>query len=73
MTLSGGEVLMAGTLCDAAACRLRRYGIHTAIETAGDAPLSRCCRWHASVMKYCLTWKIMDPEQARSGDGSKSS
>jgi pyruvate formate lyase activating enzyme len=53
VTLSGGEVLMQApfaTHFTAAAS----FGVHTAIETAGDAPLSDYCRWLASVMKCCL-------------------
>lgn len=41
VTLSGGEVLLHAPFATKFLQGLRRFGVHTAIETAGDAPLSR--------------------------------
>ena len=46
--------------------RLRRYGVHTAIETAGDAPLSRLLPLAHQCDEVLFDLKIMDTEQARS-------
>ena len=66
MTLSGGEVLMQAPFATQLLKRLRRYGIHTAIETAGDAPLSRLLPLARQCDEVLFDLKIMDPEQARS-------
>ena len=71
MTLSG-EVLMQAPFATQLLKRLRRYGIHTAIETAGDAPLSRLLPLARQCDEVLFDLKIMDPEHAF-GDGSKSS
>jgi len=46
--------------------RLRRYGVHTAIETAGDAPLSRLMPLARQCDEVLFDLKIMDAEQAHS-------
>ena len=66
MTLSGGEVLMQAPFATQLLKRLRRYGIHTAIETAGDAPLSRLLPLARQCDEVLFDLKIMDPEHARS-------
>ncbi|EMC9754242.1 [formate-C-acetyltransferase]-activating enzyme [Enterobacter cloacae] len=66
VTLSGGEVLMQAPFATQLLKRLRRYGIHTAIETAGDAPLSRLLPLARQCDEVLFDLKIMDPEQARS-------
>lgn len=66
VTLSGGEVLMQATFATQLLARLRRYGIRTAIETAGDAPLSRLLPLARQCDEVLFDLKIMDPEQARS-------
>lgn len=64
VTLSGGEVLMQAPFATQLLKRLRRYGIHTAIETAGDAPLSRLLPLARQCDEVLFDLKIMDPEQA---------
>ncbi|ENG2948962.1 [formate-C-acetyltransferase]-activating enzyme [Enterobacter cloacae] len=66
VTLSGGEVLMQAPFATQLLKRLRRYGIHTAIETAGDAPLSRLLPLARQCDEVLFDLKMMDPEQARS-------
>ncbi|HDT6029461.1 TPA: [formate-C-acetyltransferase]-activating enzyme [Enterobacter cloacae subsp. cloacae] len=66
VTLSGGEVLMQAPFATQLLKRLRCYGIHTAIETAGDAPLSRLLPLARQCDEVLFDLKIMDPEQARS-------
>ena len=66
VTLSGGEVLMQAPFATQLLKRLRRYGIHTAIETAGDAPLSRLLPLARQCDEVLFDLKIMDPEHARS-------
>lgn len=65
VTLSGGEVLMQAPFAARLLCRLQALGIHTAIETAGDAPPSRVL----SLAGYCdqvlFDLKIMDGAVAR--------
>ncbi|MFO3906869.1 [formate-C-acetyltransferase]-activating enzyme [Enterobacter hormaechei] len=65
VTLSGGEVLMQAPFATRLLQRLRRYGVHTAIETAGDAPLSRLLPLAQQCDEVLFDLKIMDPEQAR--------
>ncbi|WP_370967378.1 [formate-C-acetyltransferase]-activating enzyme [Enterobacter wuhouensis] len=64
-TLSGGEVLMQAPFATQFLKRLRRYGVHTAIETAGDAPLSRLLPLARQCDEVLFDLKIMDPEKAR--------
>ncbi|QBC00691.1 [formate-C-acetyltransferase]-activating enzyme [Enterobacter cloacae] len=66
VTLSGGEVLMQAPFATLLLQRLRRYGMHTAIETAGDAPLSRLLPLARQCDEVLFDLKIMDTEQARS-------
>lgn len=66
VTLSGGEVLMQAPFATQLLKRLRCYGIHTAIETAGDSPLSRLLPLARQCDEVLFDLKIMDPEQARS-------
>ena len=66
VTLSGGEVLMQAPFATLLLQRLRRYGVHTAIETAGDAPLSRLLPLAHQRDEVLFDLKIMDTEQARS-------
>ena len=66
VTLSGGEVLMQAPFATQLLKCLRRYGIHTAIETAGDAPLSRLLPLARQCDEVLFDLKIMDPEHARS-------
>ena len=66
VTLSGGEVLMQAPFATQLLKRLRRYCIPTAIETAGDAPLSRLLPLARQCDEVLFDLKIMDPEQARS-------
>ena len=65
VTLSGGEVLMQAEFATRLLQRLQRWGIRTAIETAGDTsprrllPLARACD------EVLFDLKIMNAEQAR--------
>lgn len=65
VTLSGGEVLMQASFATQLLQRLRRWGIHTAIETAGDAPLSRLLPLAKQCDEVLFDLKIMDAEQAK--------
>ncbi|HDR2892987.1 TPA: [formate-C-acetyltransferase]-activating enzyme [Enterobacter asburiae] len=65
VTLSGGEVLMQASFATHFLLRLRRYGVHTAIETAGDAPLSRLLPLARQCDEVLFDLKMMDPDQAR--------
>lgn len=65
VTLSGGEVLMQAPFATQLLQRLRRWGIHTAIETAGDAPLSRLLPLAKQCDEVLFDLKIMDAEQAK--------
>lgn len=65
VTLSGGEVLMQASFATALLQRLRRWGIHTAIETAGDAPLSRLLPLAKQCDEVLFDLKTMDAEQAK--------
>ncbi|CAM7023757.1 MULTISPECIES: [formate-C-acetyltransferase]-activating enzyme [Enterobacter] len=64
VTLSGGEVLMQAPFATRFLQRLRRFGVHTAIETAGDAPLSRLMPLARQCDEVLFDLKIMDSEQA---------
>lgn len=64
VTLSGGEVLMQAPFATRFLERLRRFGVHTAIETAGDAPLSRLMPMARQCDEVLFDLKIMDAEQA---------
>ncbi|MBM3071647.1 [formate-C-acetyltransferase]-activating enzyme [Enterobacter sp. RHBSTW-00994] len=66
VTLSGGEVLMQAPFATRLLQRLRRYGLHTAIETAGDAPLSRLLPLARQCDEVLFDLKMMDPDQANS-------
>jgi len=66
VTLSGGEVLMQAPFATQLLRKLRRYGVHTAIETAGDSPLSRLLPLARQCDEVLFDVKIMDAEQARS-------
>ncbi|MEZ6876269.1 [formate-C-acetyltransferase]-activating enzyme [Enterobacter sp. KBR-315C3_2022] len=66
VTLSGGEVLMQAPFATQFLQRLRRYGVNTAIETAGDASLSRLLPLAHQCDEVLFDLKIMDAERARS-------
>ncbi|UNC52245.1 [formate-C-acetyltransferase]-activating enzyme [Enterobacter huaxiensis] len=66
VTLSGGEVLMQAPFATQLLRKLRHYGVHTAIETAGDAPLSRLLPLARQCDEVLFDVKIIDEEQARS-------
>ncbi len=65
VTLSGGEVLMQAEFATRFLVRLRRLGVHTAIETAGDAPAQRLLRLAQQCDEVLFDLKIMDAERAR--------
>ncbi|WP_318385488.1 [formate-C-acetyltransferase]-activating enzyme [Enterobacter sp.] len=65
VTLSGGEVLMQAEFATRFLARLRQLGVHTAIETAGDAPAQRLLRLAQQCDEVLFDLKIMDAEQAR--------
>ncbi|MBF7821301.1 [formate-C-acetyltransferase]-activating enzyme [Klebsiella quasivariicola] len=66
VTLSGGEVLMQAEFAARFLRRLRQWGIHTAIETAGDSAFSRFLPLAEACNEVLFDLKIMDPERARS-------
>lgn len=66
VTLSGGEVLMQHAFAGELLKALRASGISTAIETAGDAPLSHLLALTENCDQVLYDFKIMDPQQARS-------
>lgn len=65
ITLSGGEVLMQAPFATRFLQRVRRYGLHTAIETAGDAPFSRLLPLAQQCDEVLFDLKIMASKQAR--------
>ncbi|MEO3990698.1 [formate-C-acetyltransferase]-activating enzyme [Pseudocitrobacter cyperus] len=65
VTLSGGEVLMQAEFATQFLRRLRQLGIRTAIETAGDAPLSRFLPLASVCDEVLFDLKIMDTQRAR--------
>ncbi|WP_318390879.1 [formate-C-acetyltransferase]-activating enzyme [Enterobacter sp.] len=65
VTLSGGEVLMQAEFATHFLVRLRRLGVHTAIETAGDVPAQRLLRLAQQCDEVLFDLKIMDAERAR--------
>ncbi|EPS2706929.1 [formate-C-acetyltransferase]-activating enzyme [Cronobacter turicensis] len=69
VTLSGGEVLLQAKFATRLLQRLRQYGIHTAIETAGDGPLSRLLPLARQCDEVLFDLKIMDVEQAKTAIG----
>ncbi|WP_159515131.1 MULTISPECIES: [formate-C-acetyltransferase]-activating enzyme [Enterobacter] len=66
VTLSGGEVLLQAPFATRLLQRLRRFGVHTAIETAGDAPLSRLMPLARQCDEVLFDLKIMDTALAQS-------
>lgn len=66
VTLSGGEVLMQHAFASKLLQALQALGIHTAIETAGDAPLPRLISLTDHCDQVLFDFKIMDPSVARS-------
>ncbi|WP_336221210.1 [formate-C-acetyltransferase]-activating enzyme [Citrobacter amalonaticus] len=64
VTLSGGEVLMQAPFATRFLQRIRRWGVHCAIETAGDAPASRLLPLAKMCDEVLFDLKIMDAEQA---------
>ena len=65
VTLSGGEVLMQAPFATRFLQRLRRLGLQCAIETAGDAPISRLLPLARMCDEVLFDLKIMDEGQAR--------
>ena len=66
VTLSGGEVLLHAPFATKFLQGLRRFGVHTAIETAGDAPLSRLMPLARQCDEVLFDLKIMDADLAQS-------
>jgi len=66
VTLSGGEVLMQHAFAGELLTALQNLGIHTAIETAGDAPQNHLLSLTDHCDQVLYDFKIMDPAQARS-------
>lgn len=65
VTLSGGEVLMQAPFATRFLQRLRRNGVHCAIETAGDAPASRLLPLAKMCDEVLFDLKVMDERLAR--------
>jgi len=66
VTLSGGEVLMQANFAPRLLTTLRQSGIHTAIETAGDAPLRRFLPLARQCDEVLFDLKLMDTARAKS-------
>lgn len=66
VTLSGGEILLQASFATRLLQRLRRFGVHTAIETAGDTPLSRLMPLARQCDEVLFDLKIMDADLAQS-------
>lgn len=65
VTLSGGEVLMQAEFAGQLLQRLQALGIHTAIETAGDAPFHKLLLVAGHCDQVLFDLKIMDADLAR--------
>lgn len=65
VTLSGGEVLMQAAFATRFLKRLRALGIHTAIETAGDAAPEKVLALAQQCNEVLFDVKIMDAEIAK--------
>ncbi|WP_370549923.1 [formate-C-acetyltransferase]-activating enzyme [Edwardsiella tarda] len=65
VTLSGGEVLMQAAFAGQFLRRLQRLGIHCAVETAGDATISRLLPLAQACDEVLFDLKIMNATQAR--------
>lgn len=65
VTLSGGEVLMQAEFATRFLQRLRLWGVESAIETAGDAPISRLLPLAKECSEVLFDLKIMDEKKAR--------
>lgn len=66
VTLSGGEVLMQHAFASQLLLALQALGIHTAVETAGDAPLDHLLSLTDHCDQVLFDFKIMDISLARS-------
>ncbi len=64
VTLSGGEVLMQAEFAARFLARLRHLGVHTAIETAGDAPATRLLMLARQSDTVLFDLKIMDKNRS---------
>lgn len=65
VTLSGGEVLMQAEFASLLLQQLQALGIHTAIETAGDAPLVSLLALAEHSDQVLFDLKIMDTSTAK--------
>nr|WP_318384522.1 [formate-C-acetyltransferase]-activating enzyme [uncultured Enterobacter sp.] len=65
VTLSGGEVLMQAAFATRFLARMRQLGVHTAIETAGDAPAQRVLKLAQQCDEVLFDLKIMQADDAR--------
>lgn len=66
VTLSGGEVLMQTDFATRFLKRLKALGIHTAIETAGDAASEKVLTLARQCDEVLFDLKIMDTDKAKS-------
>lgn len=66
ITLSGGEVLMQAGFAASFLQHLRQWGIHTAIETAGDCAFNRFLPVAEACDEILFDLKIMNSERAHS-------
>lgn len=65
VTLSGGEVLMQTAFAARFLEQLKRLGVNTAIETAGDAPPDSLLPLAKQCDQVLFDLKIMNPDQAK--------
>jgi len=72
VTLSGGEPLLQSAFAAELLGKLRAAGLHTAIDTAGAVPLSRCRSAVDAADMLLLDIKSIDPETSKAITGSGS-
>lgn len=69
VTVSGGEALLQADFVAELLCALRRRGIHTAVDTAGDVPFSAFEAVLPHTDLFLFDIKAADPELHRQGCG----
>lgn len=73
VTLTGGEPLAQPEFAAALLRRLKEEGFHTAVDTAGSIPLSRCREAVDLADLLLLDIKALDPELCRTVSGADGS
>lgn len=71
VTLSGGEPLLQSAFAAELLGKLRAAGLHTAVDTAGAVPLTRCRSAVDAADMLLLDIKSIDPEMSEYITGSR--